>query len=76
MAKWVHVPVKILKEPTNPADATAIAFICCADKRIGYVITEALDDVNSAMDENKIINIYLIGLDDPSGSKFQDGMLE
>lgn len=60
MAKGICVPVKIQKEPTNPVDARAIAFMCCADEqyeRIGYVVTEVLNDVHSAMDENKILNV-------------------
>jgi len=56
----VDVPVKLEKEPDNPADARAIAFMCHADnawERIGYIVKEALDDVHQAIDEQKILSV-------------------
>lgn len=55
------VPVKLQKEPGNPFDSNAVAFMCQADtdwERIGYVVSEALPDVNNAMDNDKIIKVY------------------
>ena len=55
------VPVKLQKEPGNPVDSNAVAFMCQADKdweRIGYVVSEALPDVNAAMDNDKIIKVF------------------
>ena len=55
------VPVRLQKEPGNPVDSNAIAFICQADKdweRIGCVVSEALPDVNDAIDNDKIIKVY------------------
>ena len=55
------VPVKLKKEPSNPIDSQAIAFMCKADKeweRIGYVVKEALPDVHKAIDNNKIIKVF------------------
>ena len=54
------VPVKLQKEPGNPVDSNAVALMCQAD-RIGYVVSEALPDVNDAMDNDKIIKVFLIG---------------
>lgn len=54
------IPVKIVKEPNNPVDTRAIAFMCHVEQeweRIGYVVHEALDDVHTAMDEKKILDI-------------------
>ena len=55
------VPVKLEKEPSNPIDSHAIAFMCKADKqweRIGYVVKEALPDVHKAIDDDKIIKVF------------------
>ena len=44
--------VKMVLEPDNPIDAKAIAFATFWDgkwRRIGYVVSEALDDVHLAM---------------------------
>lgn len=49
-----------MKEPNNPVDAKVVAFVCHVDqewKRIGYAVQEALDDVHSAMDEKKILDV-------------------
>ena len=54
------VPVKLQKEPENPYDTKAIAFVCKAEttfERIGYVVKEALPDVHKAMDENKVLQV-------------------
>lgn len=56
MDQGVVVPVKIVKEPHNPVDSRAIAFMCCVDKaweRIGYIVKEALNDVHSALNDKK-----------------------
>ena len=55
------VEVKLQKEPDNPVDANAIAFMCNADskwERIGYVVSEALLDAHDAINNKKIINVY------------------
>ncbi|XP_065884179.1 uncharacterized protein [Dysidea avara] len=55
------VVVKLNLEPQNPRDSKAIAFICKIDdgewKRIGYVVKEAVDDVHTALNEKKILNV-------------------
>ena len=59
--KGEDVLVKLQKEMDNAFDANAIAFMCNADgnwKRIGYVVSEALSDVNDALLKNKIIKVY------------------
>ena len=55
------VPVKLQSEPSNQYDSHAVAFMCLAEndwKRIGYVVSEALSDVNEAIRNNKIIKVY------------------
>ena len=55
------VPVKLEKEPSNPYDCNAIAFMCHAEKdweRIGYVVSKALTDTNEAISNNKILKVY------------------
>ena len=59
--KGENVQVKLQKEIDNPFDANAIAFMCKVDsdwERIGYVVSEALPDVNEALSKNKIIKVY------------------
>ena len=54
------VPVKLQKEPDNPVDSRAVAFMCKLNdeyERIGYVVREALDSVHEAMDGNKILQL-------------------
>jgi len=61
MKKGKVVPVKLEKEPNNPYDSNAIAFMYQADKdweRIGYVISEAFTDTNEAISNNKILEVY------------------
>ena len=56
----VHMPVKLEREPSNLVDARAIAIMCSVNdtwKRIGYIVKEALDDVHTAIEENKILNV-------------------
>ena len=58
MKKGKVVPMKLEKEPNNPYDSNAIAFMCQADKdweRIGYVISETFTDTNEAISNNKIL---------------------
>ena len=59
--KGEAVPVKPEREPSNPYDCNAIAFMCQAEKdweRIGYVVSEALTDMNEAISNNKILEVY------------------
>ena len=59
--KGETVPVKLEREPNNPYDSNAIAFMCHAEKdweRIGYVVSEALTDTNEAISNNKILKVY------------------
>ena len=54
------IEVKMVPEPDNPVDAKAIAFVTFWDgkwQRIGYVVSEALDDVHLAMINKQIINV-------------------
>ena len=59
--KGENIPVKLEREPDNPYDCNAIAFMCKTDdkwERIGYVVTEALSDVSTAMRNKKILKVY------------------
>ena len=50
------------KEPQNPVDSRAIAFICYVEgewQRVGYVVRELLDEVHEAMSTNSIRDIKL-----------------
>ena len=54
--KGETVQVKFQKETDNPFDANAIAFMCKAGtdwERTGYVVSEALPDVNEALAQKK-----------------------
>ena len=54
------IDVKLVPEPKNPFDAKAIAFVTFCDgkwHRIGYVVREALDEVHSAMNDKKIVDV-------------------
>ena len=60
LAMGNDVPVKLEKEPDNPRDKNAIAFVCCIDeqwKRIGYMVAECTDEVNRALTLNKITKV-------------------
>ena len=51
------VPVSIFPEPSNQYDSKAIAFKCWINgdwHRIGYIVSEALDAVHDALDNNLI----------------------
>ena len=53
-------PVKLVPEPTNIKDSKAIAFHCkigCRWIRIGYVVTEILDEVHAALQNNCILDV-------------------
>ena len=57
LKKGEDIPVKLEKEPSNPYDSNAIAFMCLAEniwEWVGYVVSEALADVNEAISNNKI----------------------
>lgn len=55
------VPVKIEKEPNNPCDSHAIAFMCkIGDKweRIGYILREAVETVHEAINNKEILDVH------------------
>jgi len=56
-----NVPVKLYPEPDNPVDSKAIAFMCqitgSAWERIGYAVSEVLDELHEAMSRGKIISV-------------------
>ena len=57
LSKGETVPVKLLPEPLNPVDTQAVAFICKLNgewKQIGYVVREALNDVNEGLKKKLI----------------------
>ena len=57
--------MKLEREPSNPYDCNAIAFMCQAEKdweRIGYVVSEALTDMNEAISNNKILKVYYLSI--------------
>ena len=59
--KGEDIPVKLEKEPSNLYDNNAIAFMCLVENNwewIGYVVSEALTDVNEAISNNKILEIF------------------
>lgn len=54
------VEVKVEPEPTNPFDAKAIQVKCKVDgewKRIGYLVSEVLDEVHKALNTNRIVSV-------------------
>lgn len=56
----VNVPVRLQPEPSNPVDSKAIAFVCEVDgkwHRIGYVVTEVLDEVHAALHGGRITSV-------------------
>ena len=57
----IKVPVKLQPEPQNRYDNTAIAFVCQINdsnwERIGYVVTEALEEVHQAIKNREILNV-------------------
>lgn len=56
----VEVPVCIEHEPTNPKDARALAFVCQIhgkSHKIGYIVAELVDEVHTAINENKINSV-------------------
>ena len=59
-SEGIAVPVKLLKETSNPVDAKAIAFVVNINdtwERIGYVVQEIRDEVHKAMDDCCILNV-------------------
>ena len=62
MNDGIGIAVKLEKEPHNPVDAKAIAFVIDLDgtwKRIGYVMSELLEEVHKAMDDSLILKIQV-----------------
>ena len=58
LSKGETVPVKLLPEPLNPVDTQAVAFVCELNgewKPIGYVVREALDNVNEGLKKKLIV---------------------
>ena len=54
------VPVELRKEPNNPVDSRAIAFVCKLNdtwERIGYVASEALHAVHEAIRDEHIVTV-------------------
>ena len=54
------VEVHLRPEPDNQWDSRAICFECLLEgrwRRIGYVVREVLDDVHTAILENKIVSV-------------------
>lgn len=59
LSKGQTVPVKLLPEPLNPVDTQAVAFVCELNgewKQIGYVVREALNDVNERLKKQLIVD--------------------
>ena len=76
--KGESFPVKLEREPDNPYDCNAIAFMCKLDdkwERIGYVVTEALSDVSTAI-RNKKSSKFISNGSSRSCSDNLDGMQE
>ena len=76
--KGESVPVKLEREPDNPYDCNAIAFMCKLNdkwERIGYVVTEALSDVSTAI-RNKKSSKFISNGSSRSCSDNLDGMQE
>ena len=54
------VPVTLMHEPTNPHDSRALAFVCHIDGKqqiIGYVVSEVVEEVHSAIDAASIVSV-------------------
>ena len=54
------VPVRLTPEPENPFDSRAIAFMCFIDEqwyRIGYVVSEILEDVHQSLARHEITDV-------------------
>ena len=61
LEKGTKVPVKLDPEPQNKYDNRAIAFVCQIDdtnwERIGYVVSEVLEEVHQAINNREILNV-------------------
>ena len=56
------VPVRMRHEPTNIVDAQAVVFECKVEEkweRIGYVVSDILNEVHSAIDNNLLLDVKL-----------------
>ena len=56
----IRLPLKLQPEPDNKYDSKAIAFMCQDNldwQRIGYVLRELTDEVHSAINNGKILNV-------------------
>ena len=59
LSRGETVPVKLLPEPLNPVDTQAVAFLCELNgewKQIGYVVREALNDINEVLKKQLIVD--------------------
>ena len=62
LSNGTAVPVNLIHEPTNPRDAKALAFVCEIDgksHRVGYVVSELLEEVHDAVQNNKITSVKI-----------------
>lgn len=60
MLSGYTVPVRMRPEPTNIVNPRAIVFECELDgkwKKIGYVVSDILDEVHAAISSNLIISV-------------------
>lgn len=60
MLSGYTVPVRMRPEPTNIVNSRAIVFECELDgkwKKIGYVVSDILDEVHAAISSNLIISV-------------------
>ena len=51
----MNVPARLQPKPNNPVNSKAITFICEVDdkwKRIGYAVTEVLNEVHTALHQH------------------------
>ena len=54
------IPIALVREPCNPFDCNAIAFQCKIDgkwKRVGYVVSEILSEVHTAIENSEILRV-------------------
>lgn len=60
MVEGHRVPVQLVHEPSNPRDSRALAFVCRIEGEhhtIGYVVSELVEEVHSAIDSGSIMSV-------------------
>ena len=60
MADGHRVLVQLVHEPSNPRDSRALAFVCKIKEEhhtIGYVVSELVEEVHSAIDSGSIVSV-------------------